>query len=79
MNLIDCAIQDTSISQTIKDKFLIPVVRSGKLLMHIINDILNYSQMQANSLQLVFTENDLKKGIQDAVELVELASGKKRH
>jgi signal transduction histidine kinase len=77
MNLVDCAIQDPSTPQKIKDKFLIPAVRSGKLLMHIINDILDYSQMQANSLKLVFTENNLRKGIEDAVQLVELQAARK--
>jgi CheY-like chemotaxis protein/nitrogen-specific signal transduction histidine kinase len=77
MNLIDCAILDPAIPQKVKDKFLIPAVRSGKLLLHIINDILDYSQMQANSLKLVFTENDLKKGIEDAVQLVELQAARK--
>ena len=45
--------------------------------MHIINDILDYSQINMNQLRLVFTESNLKNSIEDCVQVFELQTKKK--
>jgi hypothetical protein len=53
--MIDAAIANDNVPQVVKDQLLTPALCSGKFLLHIINDILNFSQMHVNQLRLSFT------------------------
>jgi len=37
INMIEIALQEISIPEYVKEKYLVPAIRSGKLLMHLIN------------------------------------------
>lgn len=45
MSMLQCAMEDRSISNKSKDEYLIPALNCSQLLLHLINDILDYGQM----------------------------------
>jgi CheY-like chemotaxis protein len=78
MNLIESAFHHPSTTDELKNSYLLPALRSGKLLMHIINDILDYSQMNANKLRLVVNKSSIKQTIQECLQLVQLQAVQKK-
>ena len=56
MNMIDLTLQEsnTIVSEHIKETLLKPALFSQKILLNIINDILDYSRFQASKLKLYF-------------------------
>jgi signal transduction histidine kinase/CheY-like chemotaxis protein len=78
INFIESAILEPSISQYMKDHFLIPAQRSGKVLLHLINDILDFSQINANQIRMVFTQDNLKETCKECVELIRGQASKKK-
>ena len=71
MSMLQLAVDNESISNKIKDELLHPSLRSLGILANLINDILDYSQIQANKLKLVFQYVDLRDLIYDVCLLVE--------
>ena len=78
INFTEQALADPQIPKAIKDKFILPALRSNRLLMYLINDILDFSQMQANKLRLVFETKDIYKTAQECIELLEIQAQKKK-
>ena len=78
INFVESAVNSEGIPQDIKETLLVPALRSGKFLLHIINDILDMSQIKQKKLRLVFESKDLKETLKSAVQLVELQALKKR-
>ncbi|MCL2230046.1 MAG: ATP-binding protein [Treponema sp.] len=68
MGVTDIQIQDQGISQRTKEA-LIQIHNSSDLLLQIINDILDYSKIEAGQLQLVPYDYDVPSLINDAVHL----------
>jgi len=77
INLVESAVNSPAIPDTIKECLLVPALRSGKFLLHIINDILDMSQIKQKKLRLVFESKDLKETLKSAAQLVELQARKK--
>ena len=77
INLVETAVNSSAIPETIKETLLIPALRSSKFLLHMINDILDMSQINEKKLRLVFQSGDLKDTLKSTAQLVELQAKKK--
>lgn len=71
-NFIERVYEDDRVPQELKNVFLLPAIRSNRLLMSLINDILDMSQLKADRLRLNFEVNDILSDIQEALQLVEI-------
>jgi len=78
INLIEGAINSPEIPEKIKELLLVPALRSGKFLLHLINDILDMAQIKEKKLRLVFRSEDLSETLKSTAQLVELQSKKKK-
>jgi len=77
INLVEGAINSPEIPECIKETLLIPALQSSKFLLHIINDILDMSQIKEKKLRLVFESRNLKETLKSTTELVEFQAKKK--
>jgi len=77
INLVDSAINSPKIPDDIKERLLVPALRSSKFLLHLINDILDMSQIKEKKLRLTFQSGDLKETLKSTAQLVELQAKKK--
>ena len=77
INLIESAVSSPNIPDEIKESLLMPALRSGKLLLHLIDDIIDMSQIKQKKLRFVFEPKDLKETLRSAAQLVELQAIKK--
>jgi len=78
INLIEGALNSPKVPECIKESLLIPALRSGRFLLHIINDILDMSQIKEKKLRLVFETKNLRETLQDTAQLIELQAKKKQ-
>ena len=76
--LIERTIESSEVPEILKEKYLIPAFRSNKLLLHIINDILDLSQMQMSKLNLNYESKSISESILECVQLLELQAQKKK-
>ena len=72
INLVETALSSKQIPNNIKEDLLAPALNSSKFLLHIINDILDMSQIKAEKLRLIFQEANIKETIMNAVKLLVL-------
>lgn len=77
-NLLERALVDPSPSKEVKEKYLMPALRSNLLLLNLANDILDLSQIQARKLRLNFTFANVEETVRESIQLVELQAQKKR-
>ena len=77
INLVESALMSKEIPETIKEQLLTPAFRSCKYLLHLINDILDMSQIKAHKLRLVYQEASLKESLTNAIQLVSLQAKRK--
>ena len=77
INLVESAIQNTSVPANVKERLLTPALRSSKFLLHLINDILDMSQIKAQKLRLIFKPGKLQETLNDTLQLVGLQAKKK--
>jgi len=77
INLVESAINSTKVPDSVKEALLVPALRSSKFLLHMINDILDMSQIKEKKLRLVFQLENLKETLRNTVQLVELHAKKK--
>ena len=77
INLVESAISSSKIPDQIKENLLVPALRSSKFLLHLINDILDMSQIKEKKLRLVFQSGDLKETLMSTAQLIELQAKKK--
>ena len=78
INFIEQTITENTVSNTVKDKWLIPALRSNRLLLSLVNDILDFSQMHAGKLRLVFETKSVVDTAKECIELLEIQAQKKR-
>jgi len=77
INLVETAVNSKEIPETLKESLLIPALRSSKFLLHIINDMLDMSQIKEKKLRLVYQSADLKETLKNTAQLIELQANKK--
>jgi len=77
INLVEGALTSPKIPDDIKETLLTPALRSSKFLLHIINDILDMTQIKQKKLRLVFESEDLKETLKNTAQLVEIQAQKK--
>ena len=77
INLVESTLNSPKIPETLKETLLVPAVRSSKFLLHMINDILDMSQIKEKKLRLTFGPRGLKETLNSATQLVELQTKKK--
>jgi len=78
LTFIDSALSNEEVPQTIKEQLLSPALISGKLLLHLINDILDYYQIASKKLQLNFAESNIRETIKTCYQLMEQQISPKR-
>ena len=78
INFIEQTITDNTVPATVKEKFLIPALRSNRLLLSLVNDILDFSQMHEGKLRLVFESKSIVETAKECIELLEIQAQKKR-
>ena len=77
LNFVEASIHDEETPKLLKEKYLAPALSSGKILQHIINDFLDYSQIRLGKLRLVYTEDNLRKTCKQCLSLLKLQCEKK--
>ena len=77
INFIEQALSNSTVPEEIKEKWLTPAIRCNYLLLSLVNDILDFSQMQAGKLRLVFEPRNIVKTAQESIELLQLQAAKK--
>ena len=77
INFIEESLIDTNIPSSSKEKWLVPALRSNRLLLSLVNDILDFSQMHAGKLRLVFEARSIIETAKECIELVEIQAAKK--
>jgi len=77
ISLLEAAIHSKEIPDHLKEQRIIPALRSSKYLLHLINDILDMSQIKAQKLRLVFQPENIKKTLINTIQLIELQAQKK--
>lgn len=78
INFIEQAITENAVPATVKEKLLTPALRSNRLLLSLVNDILDFSQMHAGKLRLVFESKSIVETAKECIELLEIQAQKKR-
>ena len=71
ISMINLAVEDQQVPLKIREEILQPSLRSLGMLTNLINDILDYSQIQANTLKLVFQPTNLRQLIYDSCILID--------
>lgn len=70
INSLESILMDVQVPQPTKLRSVIPAIRNAKLLLHIINDILDLSQITSNRIKLTFESLSLKETIISCLDLV---------
>jgi len=77
VSLIESSIEHPSVPDYIKERFLIPAQRTCKFLLHLVNDILDYSQINARKLRMSFEEQSLVETLKECYKLIEIQTKEK--
>ena len=77
INFIEQALNDEATPANVKEKWLTPAIRSNHLLLALVNDILDFSQMQSGKLRLIFEPKSVLTTVQESLELLQLQAEKK--
>ena len=77
INFIEESLVDTTIPSSTKEKWLVPALRSNRLLLSLVNDILDFSQMHAGELRLVCEARSVVGTAKECFELLEIQAAKK--
>jgi len=73
LSFLQAASNEPQVSDQTKQKFIEPALRSGKLLLYIINDILDYSLLQSQELTLNLETKSIRETIANSCKLLEKA------
>jgi len=77
LSFLQGALEESSISKTIKQEFLLPTKNSLNFLQYLINDLLDFTNLHANTLKLRFHEHSLIETVEEAINLITLQAKKK--
>ena len=79
LGMIQTSLDDENTPIEIKKNLLLPALKSLKVLLCIINDVLDYSQILTNKLRLDFKSLDIKMLLYEVIDLMELHIQKKEN
>jgi len=77
VSLIENSIEHPEVPEFIKEQFLIPAQRSCKFLLHLVNDILDFSQINARKLRMCFEKQSLVETLKECYKLIEIQTKEK--
>lgn len=72
INFIDSAIRESQTPAKVVNKYLLPAQKSAKYLLMIINDIVDYSQIQTDKLRLNYTNKSIVQTLRECISLIEM-------
>ena len=75
--MLENVIEDSRIPSEVAEHFLVPALRSAKLLKSMINDIVDLSQLKLNRVRLNLNRVNLRPTLEKCVELLEQQASKK--
>ena len=70
LTFLQSAFNDNRLCTSVKNELIVPAIRSGTLLLNMINDILDYSLIQSNELQLSLESKPLYETLKNAFDLL---------
>ena len=79
LGMIQSSLEDEATPIATRKNFLLPALKSLKVLLFIINDILDYSQILTNKLRLDFKGLNIKMLIYETIDLMEIHVKKKEN
>ena len=68
--MLDLAFDDKTVPDTLKETYLKPALCSSRVLLFLINDILDYSRLNANKLSLIFLPADMNDIVREAMQII---------
>lgn len=71
-NFLERLLEDERVPEDLKEGYIVPAMRSNILLLNIINDIVDFSQLQAKKLRLNFKVGNIITDLQECVKLFEI-------
>lgn len=77
LTFIEHSIDHKAVPSVIKDQFLIPAHRSCKFLLNLVNDILDFSQINAQKLRMTFENFSILDTIKNCYQLLEVQAKQK--
>lgn len=77
INFIEQILNERALPKQVTEKWLIPALRCNKLLLSLVNDILDFSQMHAGKLRLVCEPRNIVETAKECLELLEIQANKK--
>ena len=77
INFIEESLADTTIPESTKEQWLVPALRSNRLLLSLVNDILDFSQMHTGKLRLVLESRSIVDTANECLELLDIQASKK--
>jgi signal transduction histidine kinase len=77
LNLLETAIDHKEMSNELRKSYILPALRSAKLLFYIISDILDYSQMSLNKISVKVTNFSLRNLIYQIADLFRMQATQK--
>lgn len=76
--MLQNAIEDSELSPDVSESFLLPAKHSLKMLLCLVNDILDLGQINENRLKLTYQKVNLDKVIQEALDVVGILASYKK-
>ena len=77
INCLEQIVADGSVPSEVREAYAVPALKNGKILLNIINDILDLSQISSRSIKLYFEPHSLKQTLKNCLYLVEFQAKKK--
>ena len=72
ISFIETSLQHEEVPSFIKDQFLIPAQRSCQFLLHLVNDIIDFSQINAHKLRMNYESMSIVDTIENCHQLLEM-------
>jgi signal transduction histidine kinase len=69
INFMERVAEDVTIPADIKEMYVIPAIRSNRILLYLINDLLDFSQIQFDKLQLTFERANIVESLNECQQL----------
>ena len=77
INFIEQVLSEPLVPKAVQEKWLIPALRCNRLLLSLVNDILDFSQIHAGKLRMYFEPRNVVETAKECIELLEIQASKK--